>query len=64
MLARLVEKAPLVPPIKLVSEKPSTAFVEMVEKLRPELIKDFQAPASPVVKKKIPKRADDEPQLF
>lgn len=65
MLARLVGDAPLAPPMRLATEKPSTAFVEMIDKLRPELVQDFQKPATPPPKKKMPKaRADDEPQLF
>jgi hypothetical protein len=64
MLARLVGKAPLAPPIKVISDKPSTAFVEMMDKLKPELIQDFKAPATPPKKKSVPKREDDEPQLF
>lgn len=64
MLARLVGNAPLAPPIKVISNKPSTAFVEMMDKLKPELIQDFKAPATPPKKKSVPKREDDEPQLF
>lgn len=67
MLHRMVAKDPLVPPMKAISDKPTSAFVQMVEKIRPELSQDFSEPVSPPPKKKLkhsPKREDDEPQLF
>lgn len=67
MMHRMVAKPRLAPPIEVISEKPTKAFVEMIDKLRPELVQDFREPVSPPPKKKpkhSPKREDDGPQLF